>query len=67
MGVIVETAEPYRRCNSCNSDDGVIEITVLRRVGKAQQGIEIALCESCTQRLRFALNSRYGGHGERDE
>lgn len=67
MGVIVEIAKPYRRCNSCNSDDGVIEITVLRRVGKAQQGIEIALCESCAQMLRFALNSRYKGYGEQDE
>ena len=67
MSVIVEIAEPYRRCNSCNSDDGVIEITVLRPTGKARQGTQIALCESCAQMLRFALNSRYGGHGERDE
>jgi RNase P subunit RPR2 len=66
MGVIVEIASPYRRCNSCNSDDGVIEITALMRVGKTSQGTQIALCESCAQKLRFALNNRYKGYGEQD-
>ena len=60
MGVIVEIAEPYRTCGSCGSDDGVINITVLRPVGRSQQGTQIALCKSCAQMLRFALNSRYG-------
>lgn len=66
MGVIVEIASPYRRCNSCGSDDDVIEITALIRVGKTKQGTQIALCESCAQKLRFALNSRYKGYGEQD-
>lgn len=67
MGVIVEIAKPYRCCNSCNSNDEVIEITALRSVGKTKQGTQIALCESCAQILRFALNSRYKGYGEKDE
>jgi len=66
MSVIVEIAEPYRRCNSCNSNDGVIEINVLRNIGSAKQGIQIALCESCAQMLRFALNSRYRRVGEEE-
>ena len=67
MGVIVEIAGPYRCCNSCNSNDGVIEITALMRVGKTKQGTQIALCESCAQMLRFALNSRYKGYGEQND
>jgi hypothetical protein len=67
MGVIVEIAEPYRCCSSCNSNDGVINITALRLVGKTKQGTQIALCESCSQMLRLALNSRYKGYGEQDE
>lgn len=67
MGVIVEIAEPYRTCGSCGSDDGVINITVLRPVGRSQQGTQIALCESCAQKLRFALNSRYKGYGVIEE
>ena len=65
MGVIVEIAKPYRCCNGCGSNDGVIEITVGMRVGKTKQGMQIALCESCAQKLRFALNSRYGEHDGR--
>jgi hypothetical protein len=67
MGVIVEIAEPYRCCNSCNSNDGVINITAVRLVGKTKQGVQIALCESCSQMLRLALNSRYKGYGEQNE
>lgn len=67
MSVIVEIAKPYRCCNSCGSNDGVIEITVGMRVGKTKQGTQIALCESCAQILRFRLNSRYKGYGEQDE
>lgn len=67
MGVIVEIASPYRCCDSCNSNDGVIEITALMRVGGIEQGARIVLCESCAQMLRFALNSRYKGYGEQDE
>ena len=67
MSVIVEIASPYRCCNSCNSNDGVIEITALLRVGKTEQGSQIALCESCSQKLRLALNSRYKGYGEHHE
>ena len=67
MGVIVEIAEPYRCCNSCNSNDGVIEITALKCVGKTKQGTQIALCESCAQLLRFALNNRYKGYGVQNE
>lgn len=64
MSVIVEIARPDRCCNSCSSNDGVIEITALMRFGKIKQGTQIALCESCAQMLRFALNSRYKGYGE---
>jgi len=67
MSVIVETARPYRCCNSCGSNDEVIEITALMQSGKTKQGTQIALCESCAQKLRFALNSRYKGYGEQDE
>ena len=67
MSVIIEIAEPYRHCNSCGSNDEVIEITSLMRVGKTTQGSQIALCKSCAQKLRFALNSRYEGFGEQNE
>ena len=67
MSVIVEIARPYRCCNSCNSNDGVVEITALKRIGKTEQGSQISLCESCAQILRFALNNRYKGYGEQDE
>ena len=67
MSVIVKIARPYRCCDSCNSNDDVIEITALMRVGGIEQGVQMALCESCAQKLRFALNSRYKGFGEQDE
>ena len=67
MGVIVEIAKPYRSCGSCGSNENVINITVLRRTGKSKQGTQIALCESCAQMLRFALNSRYKGYGVSEE
>lgn len=60
MALKIEIAESYRCCNSCNSNDEVINITALMPVGKTTQGTQIALCESCAQKLRFALNSRYG-------
>lgn len=60
MGVIVEIARPYRCCNGCGSKDEVIEITALMQVGRTKQGAQIALCESCAQKLRFMLNSRFG-------
>ena len=60
MGVIVETARPYRCCNSCGSNDEVIEITALMRTGTIKQGTQIALCESCAEMLRYRLNSRSG-------
>ena len=63
MGVIVEIAENWRTCNSCGSNEDVINITVLRRTGKSKQGTQITLCESCAQMLRFALNNRYKGYG----
>ena len=63
MGVIVEIAEAWRTCGSCASDECAINITVLRRVGNSKQGTQIALCESCAQKLRFALNGRYEKYG----
>ena len=67
MGVIVEIAENWRTCNGCGSKENVVNITVLRRTGKSKQGTQIALCESCAQKLRFALNSRYKGYGVSEE
>ena len=67
MSVTVEKAGPYRRCNSCNSNGDVIEITLLKHFGNIKQGVQIALCESCAQKLRFALNNRYEGYGEQDD
>ena len=64
MSVIVETANSYRCCNSCGSNNRVVEITALMHVGKTKQGTQIALCKSCAQILRLALNSRYEGYGE---
>lgn len=64
MGVIVELAEPYKTCGSCDSNENVIYITAWRNVGKSRQGTQIALCESCAQLLRLALNGRYKGYGE---
>ena len=66
MALKIEIAEPYRRCNSCNSNDGVINITALMHVGKTTQGTQIALCESCAQCLRLQLQDRYKGYRERE-
>lgn len=66
MSILVEIAKPYRCCNSCNSNDGVIEVNALKRIGNTKQGTQIALCESCAQILRLALNSRYKGYGEQE-
>lgn len=63
MGVKVEIAENWRTCNSCGSNEDVVNITVLRRTGKSKQGTQIALCESCAQLLRLAPNNRYKGYG----
>lgn len=63
MSVKVENAESYRTCGSCGSEDNVINITILRQVGHSLQGTQIALCESCAQLLRLALNNRYKGYG----
>lgn len=65
--VIIEEAEPYRTCGSCGSDEDVINITVLRMVGRSKQGTQIALCESCAQCLRLSLNDRYKGYGVKAE
>ena len=51
MGVIVEISEPYRCCNSCNSNDGVIEITALMRVGKTKQGTQGRDVPGCVQEV----------------
>lgn len=61
--VTIEGAESYRTCGSCGSDEDVINITVLRKVGRSTQGSQIALCESCAQCLRLSLNDRYKGYG----
>lgn len=61
--VIIEEAEPYRTCGSCGSGEDVINITMLRMVGRSRQGSQIALCESCAQCLRLSLNDRYKGYG----
>ena len=65
--VIIEEAESHRTCGSCGSDEDVINITVLRMVGRSKQGIQIALCESCAQCLRLSLNDRYKGYGVKAE
>ncbi len=49
--ITVEKAESYRCCNSCSSNDGVIEITALMPVGKTKQGTQIALCDKCMRDL----------------
>ena len=67
MGVVVEKANSYRCCNSCNSKDEVIEITALMLVGNSNQGTQIALCKSCAQLLRSILNNRYEVRGEQDD
>lgn len=47
-----------RRCNSCNSQNNVYEVTVLNRLN---QGARIALCSDCLSELvslsRMALHS----------
>lgn len=60
--VTIEEAESYRTCGSCGSDEDVINITVLRKVGRSTQGSQIALCKSCAQCLRLLLNDRYEGY-----
>ena len=44
----LEKAEKYRRCNSCNSEDTVYNMTVLNRLN---QGTQIALCLDCLEEL----------------
>ena len=59
MSVIVEIAPSYRCCNSCGSNDGVIEITTWLHLKNGKQGNQLSLCEKCAQQLRYCLNSRY--------
>ena len=44
----LEKAEKYRRCNSCNSEGMVYNVTVLNRLN---QGTQIALCLGCLSEL----------------
>lgn len=44
----LEKADKYRRCNSCNSQNNVYEVTVLNRLN---QGTRIALCPDCLSEL----------------
>lgn len=67
MAITVEFAESYRTCGSCGSNEDVINITALRQIVNTKQGTQIALCESCAQTLRLALNNRYKGYMVRDD
>ena len=51
MSVMVEKAESYRCCNSCGSNEDVINITTLMSVGRTKQGTQIALCRQCTEEM----------------
>ena len=54
----LEKAKDDRRCNSCNSQNNVYEVTVLNRL---HQGTRIALCSDCLSELvslsRMTLHS----------
>lgn len=55
MSIIVEKAESYRCCNSCGSNDRVLNITTLIKVGHTKQGAQIAVCNDCAKDLLDSL------------
>lgn len=55
MSVRVEKAESYRHCNSCGSNDRVLEIYAVMKIGRTTQGFSIALCNECAVSLFDAL------------
>ena len=58
---LAEFSEPYRTCGSCASNDNVVLITALRKVGSSTQGTQIALCQDCALKLRNGLNVYLSG------
>lgn len=66
MALKIEIAEPYVSCSSCGSNEDVVTITAIKKVGNAQFGSRIALCESCAQCLRLQLQDRYKGYRQYD-
>ena len=64
MAVIVEKSDPWKSCNSCGSSDDVLYVSVLRRVGKCQQGTQVSLCKSCAQCLLLNLEDYMKGEDE---
>lgn len=59
MSIKLENAERYRRCNSCGSGNKVVEITAIMILQDSKQGMQLALCEECAQKLTLLLNERY--------
>ena len=60
MSIIVEKAESYRTCNSCSSNNNVVNITALLKFHNGTQGSQIALCEECAKKLLIQLQERFG-------
>ena len=55
MSVIVERAESYRCCNSCGSNNDVLNITALMKFRQGKQGTQMALCSKCAEDLQSCL------------
>lgn len=53
--VIVGKPDFVRRCNSCSSKDGVIEIEARNSLG---QGIALSLCRECRKVLLALLKEQ---------
>lgn len=56
MSVHIEFASRYRSCNSCGSNDNVITVTTLMRIGNTTQGSQVALCKKCARILKRKLD-----------
>lgn len=59
MSITLESADQYRRCNSCGSGNKVVEITAIMILPDRKQGMQLALCEECMQKLTLLLDERY--------
>ena len=57
MAVILERAEPYRTCGSCESNKDVVTLKVMRKVGNTNMGTEVALCAECAKKLVEAMRA----------
>lgn len=65
MSVIIKKAPSYRTCTGCASGNDVVDVTVLRKVGRTEQGTQISLCSKCAKEMVHNLSIMIGEKNER--